>query len=57
MGGALPYSKYPAWKRLLMLAFVGLAGGDTDMSRDYEYTDWDGVDRFADAFARPLDAI
>jgi len=55
--GALPYSKYPAWKRLLMLAFVGLAGGDTDMSRDYEYTDWEGVDRFANAFARPPDAI
>jgi menaquinone-dependent protoporphyrinogen oxidase len=49
-GGALPYSRYGAFKRLLMIAFVGLAGGDTDTSRDYEYTDWDAVDRFADAF-------
>jgi menaquinone-dependent protoporphyrinogen oxidase len=22
-------------------------GGDTDTSRDYEYTDWPAVDRFA----------
>ena len=26
-----------------MVLFVGLAGGDTDTSRDYEYTDWDAV--------------
>jgi menaquinone-dependent protoporphyrinogen oxidase len=49
--GALPYSKYAPWKRLLMIAFVALAGGDTDASRDYEYTDWDAVDRFAEDFA------
>ncbi|HEX9764216.1 MAG TPA: menaquinone-dependent protoporphyrinogen IX dehydrogenase [Candidatus Acidoferrales bacterium] len=47
-GGALQYSRYGAFKRLLVLAFVGLAGGDTDTSRDYEYTDWEAVDRFAD---------
>lgn len=52
--GALPYSRYATWKRLLMRAFVGLAGGDTDASRDYEYTDWYAVDRFAEAFARSL---
>jgi menaquinone-dependent protoporphyrinogen oxidase len=49
--GALPYSKYAPWKRLLMIAFVGFAGGDTDTSRDHEYTDWEAVDRFADGFA------
>jgi menaquinone-dependent protoporphyrinogen oxidase len=47
-GGALQYSEYGAFKRLLVIAFVGLAGGDTDTSRDYEYTDWEAVDRFAD---------
>ena len=52
--GALPYSKYAAWKRLLMIAFVGLAGGDTDTSRDYEYTDWEAVDRFTTAFSQNL---
>ena len=46
--GALQYSKYGALKRMVMIVFVGLAGGDTDTSRDYEYTDWDAVDRFTE---------
>ena len=50
--GALQFSKYGAFKRLLMIVFVGLVGGDTDTSRDYEYTDWDEVDRFARSFAQ-----
>ena len=49
-GGALRYSRYGTLKRLVMVAFAALAGHDTDVSRDYEYTDWDAVDRFADAF-------
>jgi menaquinone-dependent protoporphyrinogen oxidase len=36
-------------------------GGDTDTSRDYEYTDWAAVDRFAaefaDEVAGPVDAV
>lgn len=52
--GALQYSKYGAFKRGLMILFVGLAGGDTDTSRDYEYTDWDAVRRFAADFAQAL---
>lgn len=50
--GALQYSKYGPLKRLVMLVFVTLAGRDTDTSRDYEYTDWNAVDRFSEAFAR-----
>ena len=49
--GALHYSKYGVFKRQLMRMIVGCAGGDTDMSRDYEYTDWDAVDRFSENFA------
>jgi menaquinone-dependent protoporphyrinogen oxidase len=52
--GALPFSKYGAFKRLLMVVFVGLGGGDTDASRDYEYTDWEAVERFAEVFAQRL---
>lgn len=52
--GALPFSRYGAFKRLLMILFVGLGGGDTDTSRDHEYTDWNAVERFADAFAQRL---
>lgn len=57
VAGALRYSKYGAFKRQLMRAFVALAGGDTDASRDYEYTDWDEVARFAHAFAQRLNSV
>jgi menaquinone-dependent protoporphyrinogen oxidase len=30
------------------------AGGATDTSRDYEYTDWVGLDRFVDELADEL---
>lgn len=52
--GALQYSKYGVFKRLLMRMIVGIAGGDTDPTRDYEYTDWNAVDRFADEFVQRL---
>lgn len=52
--GALRYSKYNLFTRLLMRLIVGVAGGDTDASRDYEYTDWREVERFADEFAARL---
>jgi menaquinone-dependent protoporphyrinogen oxidase len=52
--GALRFSQYGAFKRMLMVVFVGLGGGDTDTSRDYEYTDWDAVERFAESFAQRL---
>ena len=54
IGGALQYSKYAAWKKWIMTKIVGFAGGDTDTSRDYEYTDWDAVAEFARSFARRL---
>ena len=52
-GGALRYSEYAWWKRELVRLFVRVAGGDTDISRDYEYTDWAAVAQFADAFSHP----
>ena len=55
-GGALRYSVYRGWKRFLVRLFVRVAGGDTDTSRDYEYTDWDAVAQFAHAVARPIKA-
>lgn len=55
--GALQFSKYGPLKRLLMVAILRLAGGDTDTSRDYEYTDWQDVDRFCEGFALRLDAL
>ena len=52
--GALQYSKYGGFKRLLMRMIVGLAGGDTDTTRDYEYTDWNAVAGFTETFAQQL---
>lgn len=55
--GALPYSRYNPVVRLMMRLIVGVAGGDTDTSRDYEYTDWDAVERFAAALAERVAAV
>ena len=52
--GALLYRRYNPLLRLVMRFIVSQAGGDTDTSRDYEYTDWPAVDRFAAEFARRL---
>lgn len=45
--GALPYSKYNFLVRFIMRRISGNEGGDTDTSRDYEYTDWGALDRLA----------
>jgi menaquinone-dependent protoporphyrinogen oxidase len=50
--GALLYRKYNWLMRQIMKAIVKKAGGDTDTSRNYEYTDWDEVRRFARNFVK-----
>jgi menaquinone-dependent protoporphyrinogen oxidase len=50
VAGALPYTKYNFFIRWVMKRISRAEGGDTDTSRDYEYTDWDDVDAFASAF-------
>jgi menaquinone-dependent protoporphyrinogen oxidase len=45
--GALRYSKYGPIKRRVVQAFALIGGHDADTSRDYEYTDWPAVERFA----------
>jgi menaquinone-dependent protoporphyrinogen oxidase len=52
--GALKYSLYGPIKRRVMIVFMTLGGGETDTSRDYEYTDWDAVERFAHTYAQSL---
>lgn len=54
--GALQYSRYHFALRLMLRFIALLAGRDTDPSRDYEYTDWAAVERFAAAFASRLPA-
>ena len=52
--GALLYRKYNPLLRLVMRFIVGSAGGETDTSRDYEYTDWKAVEQLAADFAADL---
>jgi menaquinone-dependent protoporphyrinogen oxidase len=52
--GALLYRKYGLVTRWIMKRIAAKAGGDTDTSRDYDYTDWKQVDAFADEFAQCL---
>lgn len=45
--GALRYTRYGWLKRHVMSSIAKSESGDSDMSRDYEYTDWVAVDHFA----------
>ncbi|MBI3541819.1 MAG: protoporphyrinogen oxidase [Deltaproteobacteria bacterium] len=49
--GALRYSRYGWLKKQLLRHIAGKAGGGTDTSRDYEYTNWAEVASFAERFA------
>jgi menaquinone-dependent protoporphyrinogen oxidase len=50
--GALLYTKYGFFKRRMMKKIVEGKPGNlgTDTSRDYVYTEWDGVRRFTEDF-------
>jgi menaquinone-dependent protoporphyrinogen oxidase len=55
-GGALLYRQYGFLKRLMMKKIVSDKPGglSTDTSRNHVYTDWDEVERFAEAFLERL---
>lgn len=54
--GALLYTRYGFLKRHLMKRIARDKPGDlgTDTSRDYVYTEWDGVRRFAEDFLQEV---
>ena len=55
--GALLYTQYGFFKRHMMKRIAGRQGSpDTDLTRDYVYTEWDGVRRFAEDFLAGLPA-
>lgn len=51
VAGALPYSKYNWFIRFVMKRISKKSGGDTDTSRDYEYTNWVALEKFVTEFA------
>jgi menaquinone-dependent protoporphyrinogen oxidase len=51
IAGALKYTQYDFFKRLIMKMIAKKEGRTTDTSRDYEYTDWNVVREFVKEFA------
>lgn len=48
IAGALRYSQYNFAVRFVMKRIARQAGAPTDSSRDYEFTDWEALDRILD---------
>jgi menaquinone-dependent protoporphyrinogen oxidase len=51
LAGALKYRDYNFLTRFIVKRIAGRAGQQTDTSRNWEYTDWNAVDRLADEIA------
>jgi menaquinone-dependent protoporphyrinogen oxidase len=54
VAGALLYTQYNPLMRWIMKRMAASAGGDTDTSRDYVYTDWAALRAFVEDFASAL---
>lgn len=50
IAGALKYTQYDYFKRLVMRMIARQYGQTTDTSKDWEYTDWTAVEGFVDEF-------
>lgn len=48
VAGALRYTKYNFFKKLIMRMIARKEGGSTDTSEDHEYTDWKQVETLLD---------
>jgi len=53
--GAVKYTQYGSIKRFIMKMISKREGGNTDTSRDHEYTDWESVDRFVENFVSEIE--
>ena len=54
VAGAIPYSRYGFFTRLVMTFASRIAGRDSDSTRDFEYTNWIAVEDFARNFLGEL---
>ena len=57
VAGALQYREYDPFTRQLMRLLMKHMGRPTDASRDYDYTDWDAVDRLGREIAGRAEAV
>jgi menaquinone-dependent protoporphyrinogen oxidase len=55
VAGALAYSRYNLIVRAVMKHIARKAHAPTDTSRDYEFTDWNAIDRFVARLCRVSD--
>ncbi|GAB4353441.1 MAG: hypothetical protein Kow0026_11540 [Oricola sp.] len=55
--GALKYTEYDFFRRWMLKRIVGKEGGPTDTSKDYEFTDWDALDRFVSEFVEQAPTV
>lgn len=55
IAGALKYTKYDYFKRLIMRMISRKQNGDTNTSKDHEYTDWTAVKAFALDFVNKIE--
>jgi len=55
VAGALMYREYGVLTRFVMKMISKREGGETDTSRDYEYTDWKALDRFVSIMAEEME--
>lgn len=54
VAGALKFTKYNFLLRFVMKRIARKAGAGTDTSKDYEYTDWEGLDHFVTEFTKAI---
>lgn len=52
--GAIPYTRYGFVKKRLIRFMAKRMEAGTDISRDFEYTDWEAVTHFAEGFLEGL---
>ena len=50
VAGALRYTQYDFFKSWILKMIASAKGASTDTSQDHEFTDWDDLKAFADAF-------
>ncbi len=50
--GALRYPRYRWIDKVMIQLIMRMTGGETDTSKEVEYTDWEQVKRFAEDFAK-----
>ncbi|TXN34308.1 protoporphyrinogen oxidase [Flagellimonas hymeniacidonis] len=55
IAGALKYTQYDYFKRLIMRMIAKKQGGNTDTSQDHEYTDWNAVKAFVLDFVSKIE--